>query len=70
MWNNFQKMNPNRSLGALPQKLLDDIDEYIHMKSKHNADIPLDTFRKSLYWKGLFLLICWSDLLKIVASCV
>ncbi|VDK70223.1 unnamed protein product [Litomosoides sigmodontis] len=48
-----EKMNPNRSLGALPQKLLDDIDEYIRIKSNHNADVPLDTFRKSLYWKGM-----------------
>uniref|UniRef100_A0A158Q757 DNA-directed RNA polymerase subunit n=1 Tax=Elaeophora elaphi TaxID=1147741 RepID=A0A158Q757_9BILA len=49
----LQKMNPNRSLGALPQKLLDDIDEYIRMKSSVDTDIPLDTFRKSLYWKGM-----------------
>ncbi|VDK70924.1 unnamed protein product [Onchocerca ochengi] len=48
-----EKMNPNRSLGALPQKLLDDIDEYIHMKSTTGSDISLDTFRKSLYWKGM-----------------
>ncbi|EFO26842.2 hypothetical protein LOAG_01639 [Loa loa] len=48
-----EKMNPNRCLGALPQKLLDDIDEYIGMKSVTGADISLDTFRKSLYWKGM-----------------
>lgn len=48
-------MNPNRSLGALPQKLLDDIDEYLRMKSDVGTDISLDTFRKSLYWKGFSL---------------
>uniref|UniRef100_A0A1I8EX00 DNA-directed RNA polymerase subunit n=1 Tax=Wuchereria bancrofti TaxID=6293 RepID=A0A1I8EX00_WUCBA len=48
-----EKMNPNRSLGALPQKLLDDIDDYICRKSTTDADISLDTFRKSLYWKGM-----------------
>ncbi|KAM3719071.1 DNA-directed RNA polymerase I subunit [Dirofilaria immitis] len=48
-----EKMNPNRSLGALPQKLLDDIDEYISMKSATDTDISLDTFRKFLYWKGI-----------------
>uniref|UniRef100_A0A915PTK2 DNA-directed RNA polymerase subunit n=1 Tax=Setaria digitata TaxID=48799 RepID=A0A915PTK2_9BILA len=48
-----EKMNPNRSLGALPQKLLDDIDEYIQAKSTAGADISLNTFRKFLYWKGM-----------------
>ncbi|CAG9539394.1 unnamed protein product [Cercopithifilaria johnstoni] len=48
-----EKMNPNRSLGALPQKLLDDIEEYICMKSNVDVHMPLDTFRKSLYWKGM-----------------
>ncbi|OZC04967.1 RNA polymerase Rpb1, domain 5 [Onchocerca flexuosa] len=37
-----EKMNPNRSLGALPQKLLDDIDEYIHLKSNTGMRCRVD----------------------------
>lgn len=47
-------MNPNCSLGALPQKILDDIDEYVREKSRIGADISLDAFRKYLYWKGVY----------------
>uniref|UniRef100_A0A183E081 DNA-directed RNA polymerase n=1 Tax=Gongylonema pulchrum TaxID=637853 RepID=A0A183E081_9BILA len=48
-----EKMNSNRSLGALPQKLLDDIDEYMNQKSTASLDAPSEIFRRSLYWKGM-----------------
>ncbi|VDN06178.1 unnamed protein product [Thelazia callipaeda] len=48
-----EKLNPNRSLGALPEKLLDEIDEYISMNSSAAAGTEYEKFRKSLYWKGL-----------------
>uniref|UniRef100_F1KPQ2 DNA-directed RNA polymerase subunit n=1 Tax=Ascaris suum TaxID=6253 RepID=F1KPQ2_ASCSU len=48
-----EKMNPTCTLGALPEKMLDEIDAYVKKKAETDADIPLETFRKTLFWKGL-----------------
>uniref|UniRef100_A0A914S3Q0 Uncharacterized protein n=1 Tax=Parascaris equorum TaxID=6256 RepID=A0A914S3Q0_PAREQ len=45
-------MNPTCTLGALPEKMLDEIDAYVKKKAETDADIPLETFRKTLFWKG------------------
>lgn len=45
-------MNPNCSLGALPEKILDEIDDYINKQSEESGDLPLETFRRTLFWKG------------------
>ncbi|VDM38424.1 unnamed protein product [Toxocara canis] len=48
-----EKLNPTCTLGALPEKMLDEIDAYVKKKELEGTEIPLETFRKTLFWKGL-----------------
>ncbi|VDK55122.1 unnamed protein product [Anisakis simplex] len=48
-----EKTNPTRTLGALPEKMLDEIDDYVKKKDSEGSSIPLETFRKTLFWKGI-----------------
>ncbi|VDD88182.1 unnamed protein product [Enterobius vermicularis] len=48
-----EKLDPNRSLGALPEKMLDDLDEFIKNELRENPNFPSTDFRRIVYWKGL-----------------
>uniref|UniRef100_A0A0N5AWC2 DNA-directed RNA polymerase subunit n=1 Tax=Syphacia muris TaxID=451379 RepID=A0A0N5AWC2_9BILA len=48
-----EKLNSTRTLGALPEKMLDDLDDYISKKEKVDPNFASQSFRSAMFWKGL-----------------